>query len=74
LATREVVEPESARIIGAMIPPERGHLVIATDVVDADVVRETTGSVDDQACEARVRIINVLGTRIGTVERVLATA
>jgi len=56
LATREVVEPESARIIGAMIPPERGHLVIATDDVNADVVRETAGSVDDQGCEVRVKI------------------
>jgi len=56
LATREVIEPESARVIGAMIPPERGHLVIATDDVNADVVRETAGGMEDQAYEVRAGI------------------
>jgi len=39
-----------------MVPPERGHLVIATDDVNADVVRETTSGVGDQAYEVRAGI------------------
>ena len=54
LATSEVIEPESARVISPVIPLERGHLVIAADDVNAEVVRETAGGMEHQAC-AEVR-------------------
>jgi len=56
LAAREVIERESARVIGAVIPHERGHPVFEPYDVNADVVGETTSGMEDQACEVRGRI------------------
>jgi len=56
LATREVIESESARVIGAVIPSEGGHRVIEPYEVNTDVVRETAPGVDDQVSEVGERI------------------
>jgi len=39
-----------------MIPPERGHLVIEPYKVNADIVRETAGSIDHQVYVVCVEI------------------
>jgi len=40
-ATSEIIEPEEARVIDAVIPLVRGHLVIAESDVNAEVVHKT---------------------------------
>ena len=56
MAAREVIEREPARVLGAVLPRERGHEVIVSYDVNADVVGETTSGMDDRACEVRAGI------------------